>query len=127
MSLFSRLTDLFGNATLPDGLRDTLASAGEALLRREYEAAERGALSVLERSRDLPRAYLVLGLARRGRGDLEVARAALREALRREPGDASAHFALAECELALGDSTRALREAEAARGAGGPPAETALL
>lgn len=127
MDLFSRLSIAVGDALAADDVSGALSRASEALLRGDHRTAEREALAVLDRRKDHPRAYLVLGFARRGLGDLEGARAALREALRRSPGDGTAHLALAECELALGDPARALWEAARAREGGAPLAETALL
>jgi tetratricopeptide (TPR) repeat protein len=127
MDFFTRLTELVGDALLPDDVREPLARASDALVRGDYPTAQLEALAALDKRRDLPRAHLVLGLARRGLGDLEGARAALREALRRAPGDGAAHLALAECELTLGDARRALREALRARDAGIPQADVALI
>jgi tetratricopeptide (TPR) repeat protein len=127
MDLLSRLLGLLGDALTPEDVRENLERASEHLLRKEYAQAEEEARLALSRRKDVPRAYLLLGLARRGLGDLEGARAALREGLRRAPGDGGAHLALAECELALGDCARALREATLAREAGAPAAEAALL
>jgi tetratricopeptide (TPR) repeat protein len=127
MDFLSRLSDLLGDALLPDEVRAPLLLANELLARGDYAGAEREARAALEHRKDLPRGYLLLGLARRGLGDVDGARAALREALRRAPGNPAAHLALAECELSLGDAARALREVKRAREAGAPADESALL
>jgi tetratricopeptide (TPR) repeat protein len=128
MDFFDRLTGFLGDALLPEDVRAGLERAARHLARNEFTEAADEAARVLAKAADAPRAHAVLGLAKRGLGELEPARAALREAVRRNPGDATVHLALAEVELSLRDPARALLEGKKALDAGAPIAEaTALL
>jgi putative PEP-CTERM system TPR-repeat lipoprotein len=57
------------------------------------------------------------------RGDPRAAELELRNAVRRNPGSAEAHFRLGEVQLQLGDAVAADRELKAARAAGFPDAQ----
>ena len=127
MDFFNRLTGLISDAFLPEEVRRALERAEQHLARGDYHAAESEAVAVVARAPDVARAHAILGLSRRHLGDLERARSSLREAARRAPGEPSVHFALAEVELKTGDAARALLEAQKAREAGAPVADSAYL
>ena len=117
---------MIGDALLPEDVRVALERASAALLRRDYDTAEREAATALAKAPETARAHAIVGIARKAKGQFEHARASLREATRKAPGDAAVHLALAEVELELGDPARALLEAQKARELGAPLGESTL-
>jgi len=95
------------------GNLDALAGLAEAEERLgDPESAERRALAVLERDPAHPRAHLVIGLVRAGRGDFAGAREAFGRAVGADPAMAKAHYQLSLACARLGDRECAAEQLE---------------
>jgi tetratricopeptide (TPR) repeat protein len=88
----------------------------DALLRVEaYDDAERAAKQAIWLNESFSGSYVTLGQIALKKGDLELARGLLERAVKMEPGNQNAHYALAKTYQRLGRAEEANRQFELSR------------
>ena len=97
-----------GKGEAPVGSLTTALDHAVKLLQADPAMAERQAAEILKVVPNDPRAVLVLGMARRRRGDALAARAVLEPLAKAQTGSAQTHYELALAQAALGEGAKAV-------------------